>query len=73
MKVEAVTLHFKPGVTSLGGTAFVSFSEGEAYQDLHYIARDGQHVVNYHDPATGRRHGIGFPMGDIRQTNTVLL
>ncbi|HBL6576726.1 hypothetical protein [Salmonella phage vB_SenAt-pSL2] len=72
MKVEAVTLHFKPGVTSLGGWQFISFSEGKGYQDLHYITREGQHVVNYSDPVTGKRHGIGFPMTDIRQTNTIL-
>lgn len=72
MKVEAVTLHFKPGVTTLGGTAFISFDEGRAYHDLHYIVREGQHVVNYTDPATGKRRGVSLPTCDIRQVNTVL-
>lgn len=72
MKVESVTLHLKPHVTTLGGTTFYSFSEGDAYPDLHYIVRDGLHVVNYTDPTTGRRHGVSLPIDDIRQVNTVL-
>lgn len=70
MKVKAVTLHFKPGVVSLGGTQAVSFNEGESYPDLHYIVRDGQHVVNY--THNGERLGVSLPAHDIRQVNTRL-
>ena len=72
MKVEAVTLYFKPNVTSLDGTTFRSFSEADEYIDLHYIVRDGLHVVNYTDPCTGNRHGVSLPISDVRQVNTVL-
>lgn len=72
MKVQVVTLHCKRGITTLGGGTFHSFSEGEVYADLHYIWRDGQHVVNYSDPATGKRHGVSLPAHDIAQVNTVL-
>ena len=72
MKVEVVTLHYKPGVTTLAGTSFMSFSEGDSYPDLHYIVREGQHVVNYTNPETGARHGVSVPVSDIRQVNTVL-
>lgn len=72
MKVESVTLHFKPGITTLGGTAFVTFTEGHTYSDLHYILREGQHVVNYTDPVDLRRRGVSLPASDIRQVNTVL-
>lgn len=72
MKVSSVTLHFKPGVTSLGGTQAVSFTEGETYPDLHYIVREGQHIVNYTDRYNGERVGVSLPAHDIRQVNTRL-
>lgn len=72
MKVEAVTLHFKPSITTLGGFSFISFNEGDSYADLHYIVREGQHVVNYTDPATGKRRGVSLPASDISQVNTIL-
>ncbi|MGL5456718.1 MAG: hypothetical protein ACRDB3_17755 [Citrobacter telavivensis] len=72
MKVSSVTLHFKPGVHSLGGTQAVSFNEGESFPDLHYIVREGQHIVNYTSPHTGDRLGVSLPVHDIRQVNTRL-
>ena len=50
----------------------MSFSEGASYPDLHYIVREGQHVVNYTHPDTGKRHGVSVPVSDVRQVNTVL-
>ncbi|QNR52625.1 hypothetical protein [Escherichia phage Mt1B1_P10] len=29
-------------------------------------------MVNYSDPATGKRHGVSLPAHDIAQVNTVL-
>ena len=72
MKVSHVTFHFEPDYVSISGAQSVSFSEGSAYPDLHYITREGQHIVNFTHPRDGRRHGIGFPMSGVRQTNTVL-
>ncbi|AIU37929.1 hypothetical protein phD2B_0018 [Lelliottia phage phD2B] len=72
MKVQAITLHFKPGVTSLGGTQAVSFNECGTYPDLHYIVREGQHIVNYTDRHSGERVGVSLPASDIRQVNTRL-
>lgn len=71
MRVQSVTLHFKPGVLSLGGTQAVSFTEGESYPDLHYIVREGQHIVNY-TRQDGRRAGVSLPASDISQVNTIL-
>lgn len=72
MKVSMVTLHFKKGITTLGGFDNYTFTEGDSYSDLHYIVREGQHVVNYNDPSTGKRHGISLPASDVRQVNTIL-
>ena len=72
MKVQSVTLHFKPGVSSLGGFKSISFDEGVSFPDLHYIVREGQHIVNYTHPETGDRVGSSFPATDIRQVNTKL-
>ena len=72
MKVASVFLHYKPGVHSLDGTQFLSFTEGARFPDLHYIVREGQHIVNYTDLRTGNRAGISVPAHDIRQVDTVL-
>lgn len=72
MKVNSITLHFKPGVTSLGGCSSLSFTEGESYPDLHYIVREGQHIVNFTCIRTGERRGVSLPAHDIRQVNTTL-
>lgn len=72
MKVKSVTLHFIPGVTSLGGCSSLSFTEGESYPDLHYIVREEQHIVNFTCIRTGERRGVSLPVRDIRQVNTVI-
>lgn len=74
MKVERVTLHFKPGCEprALSGVANVTFSEGQAFSDLHYIVREGMHVVNYINPITSKREGTSFPVTNVEQVNTTL-
>ena len=71
MKVTNVILHFQPGKTSIGGNTFIAFTEGDAYPDLHYIVREGQHVVNF-TGSCGKRMGMSFPAFDIRQVSTAL-
>lgn len=72
MKVKSINLHFKPGVTSMGGCTSLSFDEGESYPDLHYIVREHQHIVNYTCIRTGDRVGVSLPCHDVRQVNTRL-
>lgn len=72
MKVTSAVLHYKPGVCSLEGARALYFKEGTQFPDLHYIVREGQHIVNYTGRHTGKRVGISVPALDIRQVNTVL-
>lgn len=72
MKVSHVTLFLKPNVKALDGRTAVDFTEGDQYQDLHYIVREGQHIVNYTVARTGKRHGVSMSVHDVAQVNTVL-
>lgn len=72
MKVSHVTLFLKDGVKSLDGRQSVDFTEGDKYQDLHYIVREGQHIVNYTVARTGKRHGVSLSAQDVAQVNTIL-
>lgn len=71
MKIQAITILFQKHQKALCGAQFHYFTESESHQDLHYILRDGQHIVNYTTP-DGRRAGISLPDYDVRQVNTVL-
>ncbi|AFP33684.1 hypothetical protein POP72_023 [Pectobacterium phage POP72] len=72
MKVQSVTIIFQHGKGPAGNlSSTVTYEEGNGYEDLHYIVREGQHVVNF-TTSTGRREGRSVPAFDVKQVNTVL-
>lgn len=72
MKVESITIHFQQGQTSLDGSDHLYFNEAHE-RDLHYIFREGQHIVNYIGAGCrGTRTGISIPAEDVRQVTTIL-
>ncbi|WQZ01161.1 hypothetical protein CPT_Premi_021 [Proteus phage Premi] len=72
MKVESITIHYQPHQTSLDGKEHLYFVEGQEH-DLHYIFREGQHIVNFVGAGcNGTRTGISIPAEDVRQVTTIL-
>lgn len=63
MRVQAVELHKRSGEVR-------RYHEGAKTQDLHYIVREGLHIVNYVDGETGQRKGISLPVTDVEQVLT---
>lgn len=69
MKVESVVLTFVKGY-KLYGLNVLSFHEAD-YPELHYMAKEGQHIVNFRAD-DGRRQGKSFPMSNVDVVDTVL-
>lgn len=69
MKVESVVLKLREGY-KLYGINVLSFHEAD-FPELHYMAKEGQHIVNF-KASDGRREGKSFPMTDVAVVDTVL-
>ena len=69
MKVESVVLKLRDGY-KLYGLSVLSFHEAD-YPELHYMAKEGQHIVNFR-AEDGRRQGKSFPMSNVDVVDTVL-
>lgn len=69
MKVESVTIKFREGVKAYGLDT-LNFHNAD-YPDLHYMAKEGQHIVNY-KADDGRREGKSYPMRNVDIVHTVL-
>lgn len=69
MKVESVVLTLVKGY-KLYGLSVLSFHEAD-YPELHYMAKEGQHIVNFRAD-DGRRQGKSFPMSNVDVVDTVL-
>jgi hypothetical protein len=72
MKVKTIDLYYKKGMSSLDDELMLTFEEGHQTPDLHYIVREGQHVVNYTCIHTGDRVGHSYPTTDFAQVDTRL-
>lgn len=70
MKVETVAITFRPGVNPPGLRDVRVFHEAD-YPELHYMAKEGQHIVNF-KASDGRREGFSYPMSDVKEVHTVL-
>lgn len=70
MKVQTVILHFSEAGKVEQGRDSLTFSEGSAYSDLHYIVRDGMAVVNYAGSG-GARMGFSVPLWQVNKVSTI--
>lgn len=69
MKVESVTIKFREGYKAYNLDT-LRFDDAD-YPDLHYMAKEGQHIVNY-KADDGRREGKSYPMRNVDIVYTVL-
>lgn len=69
MKVQTVIIHFSEAGKAEQGRDSITFSEGTAYRDLHYIVRDGMAVVNYLG-LDGERLGHSVPLWQVLRVST---
>lgn len=70
MKVESVVIAFRPGASPPGLRDVRTFNDAD-YPELHYMAKEGQHIVNFRAD-DGRREGYSYPMSDVKEVHTVL-
>lgn len=69
MKVESVRLTFREGYR-LYGQDSLAFNDAD-YPELHYMVKDGQHVINWR-ANDGRREGKSLPQFNVQVVDTVL-
>lgn len=69
MKVQNVIIHFSDAGRAEQGRDSITFSEGEAFKELHYIVRDGMAVVNY-SGADKARVGYSVPLWQVSKVST---
>lgn len=70
MKVESVKITFRQGSAPPGLRDVRVFNDAD-YPELHYMAKENQHIVNYR-AEDGRREGFSYPMSDVKEVHTVL-